>query len=791
MILIKLKAKNFRQYKDFSHCFPLSGIIAIVGDNEAGKSTLQEMMGFALFGTTALRTTVDKVLRFGSKDDVCEVEMEFKVGGRIYQLKRGFKGKNQSAYAEICDVEQSNKLLANNSKAVDGEVKRILGGIDYKVFYNTYCVKQKELDSLSAMMPSDRKRFVLRMLRIDVIDVAIKDIRAIIRDLESKISVYGDVDDDVSSIDKEIEELGNIIKEIDSRVEQCRLKDHEVRDALKNLKTEYEKFLDKYDAFKVDQRDIQSKLSEIDKEIQFIREERHDIGSKIESNRKMKEDMVNLEELESQYDEMLKQFQLSKELSKKQTSLRDKNIMKANIEGKIDKNKSDLDDFYKKMDSIDEELDAIDVGSLEDKLDDVKDKQLRIESKLSAKKDELKNIKNCIDILEKADGESVKCMYCGSEIHDVEHFRDELDKVESKIDELKEKSIKAKNIISKLNVKLKNYDDLKHRYDVYKKDISNYEENKKSLLERMEENEKSITDLSEEIKRIKDVGEVSDSSVNELKKKISYQKEIRASLKTHNELVEKYKTFKLRLESLKREYETFEFSDNKNKEKHDEFERVVIKFKEDIIKSEDDVKEKAQLLSDVQMEYHSNNMAYDNLIRKKKEVEYKKKSIEDMSNDLVKHTKLLNYFMDFKTNMMAQITPKLSEMLSDFVTNSSNRYSVVKINDDYDILVEMEGVEQPLKVLSGGAIDLVNACLRFSISRYLNESYGSLMNMIFMDEIFASQDVERRKNLINVMQSLKNIYKQIIIITHVNDVVDYVDEVITVVRDPLNGSYVK
>jgi len=166
----------------------------------------------------------------------------------------------------------------------------------------------------------------------------------------------------------------------------------------------------------------------------------------------------------------------------------------------------------------------------------------------------------------------------------------------------------------------------------------------------------------------------------------------------------------------------------------------------------------------------------------------KEKEIEGIADELVRYNKLLGYMGDFKISMISQITPKLSEMLSDFVLNSTNIYSRVELNEDYDISVEIDGQMQPIDILSGGAEDLFNVCLRFSISRYLNEASGSLMRMVFMDEVFGSQDVNRRKNLLAVMESLKMVYDQIIIITHVEDVTDYVDSVIRVIRDPVMGS---
>ena len=56
------------------------------------------------------------------------------------------------------------------------------------------------------------------------------------------------------------------------------------------------------------------------------------------------------------------------------------------------------------------------------------------------------------------------------------------------------------------------------------------------------------------------------------------------------------------------------------------------------------------------------------------------------------------------------------------------------------------------------------------------------MNFIVLDEIFGSQDLGRRNNIFSALAGLSNRFKQIFLITHVEEVKDMLGNVILVKR---------
>ena len=82
---------------------------------------------------------------------------------------------------------------------------------------------------------------------------------------------------------------------------------------------------------------------------------------------------------------------------------------------------------------------------------------------------------------------------------------------------------------------------------------------------------------------------------------------------------------------------------------------------------------------------------------------------------------------------------------------------------------------------SGGEQDLANLCLRIAISQVVAErSGGTQVNFIVLDEIFGSQDEERKELIMNTLQHLSSQFRQIFVITHVEEIKDVLPVVVSV-----------
>jgi exonuclease SbcC len=133
--------------------------------------------------------------------------------------------------------------------------------------------------------------------------------------------------------------------------------------------------------------------------------------------------------------------------------------------------------------------------------------------------------------------------------------------------------------------------------------------------------------------------------------------------------------------------------------------------------------------------------------------------------------------------------PELSELASAFLAELTDaRYTELELDDKYRIVVLEEGVPKP--VISGGEEDLANLVLRLAISQMIAERAGQPFSLLVLDEIFGSLDDTRRQNVVALLRGLQDRFEQVILITHVDDVRDGLDQVLEVRLDERTGASV-
>ena len=167
MILDRLVLKNFKRFRD-AEIFFKDGITGVLGNNGTGKSSLVQAIFFALYGVQATGISADYVVSsFASPKDKCEVRLEFRIGGDNYTVVRTFK-KGKSANHDA-SFYREKKLVATGVSQVETEVKRTLGmgPVDFK---NTIYAGQKDLLTLLETTPGKRKEWFLRALGIDFLN---------------------------------------------------------------------------------------------------------------------------------------------------------------------------------------------------------------------------------------------------------------------------------------------------------------------------------------------------------------------------------------------------------------------------------------------------------------------------------------------------------------------------------------------------------------------------------------------------------------------------------------------
>lgn len=170
MRILSIHAENFRQHADSFVEFPPEGIVGIIGDNEAGKSSLLEAVVWAIFGTDATRGTKDGLRWHGAPARrTASATVRFEVGGRTYRVERG------ESTARLVD-ETSGQVLVEGTAPVNAHAPRLLG-MSHREFAASYLVLQKDLTRIADMGPTERTTFVRQVMGVGRIDDALKAVR--------------------------------------------------------------------------------------------------------------------------------------------------------------------------------------------------------------------------------------------------------------------------------------------------------------------------------------------------------------------------------------------------------------------------------------------------------------------------------------------------------------------------------------------------------------------------------------------------------------------------------------
>jgi exonuclease SbcC len=128
----------------------------------------------------------------------------------------------------------------------------------------------------------------------------------------------------------------------------------------------------------------------------------------------------------------------------------------------------------------------------------------------------------------------------------------------------------------------------------------------------------------------------------------------------------------------------------------------------------------------------------------------------------------------------------MSELASAFLIDLTDaRYDELELDDSYNLTVLEDGVPKP--VISGGEEDIANLCLRLAISQMIAERAGQSFSLLILDEVFGSLDESRRQNVVELLRGLQDRFEQVILITHVEQVREGLDRVISVRYDEETG----
>ena len=169
------------------------------------------------------------------------------------------------------------------------------------------------------------------------------------------------------------------------------------------------------------------------------------------------------------------------------------------------------------------------------------------------------------------------------------------------------------------------------------------------------------------------------------------------------------------------------------------------------------------------------------LRRRVEEAEEAHARIAERERSVREHEVVARILTDFRTAQNERAWPRLEEGASALLSETTDgRYVDVRLSTDYKLVIVDRGEEHGLERFSGGEQDLANLCLRLAIADWVARERGVEMGFVVLDEVFGSQDEERRRRLVDELRTLSHRFHQLLVITHVPDIADLCEHQIRV-----------
>ncbi len=805
MIIKTLSLKNFKQYRDVFINFP-DGLTGLVGSNGAGKSTIFDAITFALFGSSAdVALPLLKNDKAGDKEKV-EVILEFAERGEIYKITRTLAGnKNLTASATFYKWNESltpdhYEVISEQVVNVRKDVHKIIK-VDRKSFINSFFAKQKETAGLIASGIKERELEIRKMLGFDRLDKLSKRVgeiikakNAVVQDLSQKL-VSDEVANELDELKKiklsQLETLESQLADKAKVVTSMLKKKENARKSLDNLRAIEQQFtaieiiitglktsiLNSNEMINSTNQEITEltqlqikaqKLAPVVAQLSKLEAELLDLQSKKENKTRYDSIQAGKTKLE------LSLLELEKKLKDIEASI----TTNTGVEGLLTTNNQLKLNFEEN------------INILNANISDLDREIAGYKSQLKEKEKRLKHI-NGLD-------ESAPCPECERELGTQKPLL--VTKYNSEISSLNDK-------ISQVSVRLS---ELQDSLSKKQNEMKVIETEREALVSRKSKLQTDIAlknNLTAQIESTKQAIDSADHDLNAVGNRDFDQ------LK-YNDVVEQLDATKIennRYQKMMGKVGTLPAKQQKLVEIQAELQvlnsKLLLKqqeqsnldFNKDLITvGESDFRLKdAEHLKAVN-EHNSTNVELNsvkteinNIDSRINDNEVRKSEYREKVNELELYRRYNGMIDLFKVKVMSTALPGISTKANElFRQITGERYDNLRIDQgSFEIFVNRDDKEVLVETLSGGEKDLVAVCLRIAISQYIiKNNGGGNLGFLALDEVFGSQDENRRGELMSSLHNISKWFNQVFIVAHNKDVEEQFPNRITISK---SGDYSK
>jgi DNA repair exonuclease SbcCD ATPase subunit len=461
----KLKAKNFRCHNEIEFDFPANKLIAIVGKNGAGKTSIPMALRTVIYGNPGSRLTISDVVNEKVGKNM-ELELDFRIEDDVtktidkYEIKRYYKHSKHGGSLIL------NKNNENISGTTTDDTYKIIESILWPedVFINTIYFQQEVKDFFTALTDSEQKKIFNAILDLsefaDYYEICDKELTKFenkISEIQTEIvklnSILPEKKDqlemtiihfeerkkklveDIKNIDDEIETIFKVIKDRKRKRETIVFDENKYNAIVKKINI-IDDSLNKFD------EDLDRKKREIERSIN-VEKEKEESNSKNELLREKGKIESEFSKFKSEKEKEKSdvQIEINKLLEEKTNSI---NKIHEKFAKKIDKLNSSINDINEKISNLknDQVLSNYKFDS-KNKINEIECKSHKLILKndsitlnIESLQNETKKINSSIQDLQDAKKKNVIiCPTCKQEVKNTKHIDKEISDKKEQLDQ--------------------------------------------------------------------------------------------------------------------------------------------------------------------------------------------------------------------------------------------------------------------------------------------------------------------------------------------------------------------
>lgn len=803
MIFKELELTNFKSHQHSIINFN-SGITLIIGENGAGKSTIFEAISFALYKKYT-GDKIDDLIR--TNNTTMSVKLTFISNGTEYKITRSRSSNQSRAKLEKKDKNLSQYItIAEGDRVVNEQIQEILE-MDADLFLNAIYIRQGEIANLISKSPSERKQLIGKLLKLEELEKAFKNILPLINDCKWKqAELKGQLSNEISieNLKNDVikyNELTLLYKETEQQKENLIIqqKNNQLeKDKIEQLRKEYEEWKVNLENESKNLQRLQTEKDELEIEIKNL----HEIEQRIQQLKPFVEELQSYQDdeylkineeikgLESEKFSLNTEIQILQNLSKEKKEL--KQVVMDDTEqfetiyilisyiapDKDFKTTEDLDIFGKEVSQTLQSLE-MDSKKNKEKIDNLKEQR----SQIKAENDSYK------DFIIQTEELGSQCPICQSDIDDnkkselIQHYNDLIKINEKSITELNYKIDDVEEINNKLGSQMEDLKNIDKQLPQYRWLLENITTNLSSIQNMNER----LLDFGSKLERFKNIEREINLNKGKIEDRDKKIKSLQQQNQEYNRLLgsiqHKDKTI-LKQQKLSEEIETKQQTINNlinniessqyDEQKYIQVQQIEQKLNSDITLITVSLKETEIKISELKDNIKNLILTLENYVQNKMEYGYIEQYLLLLDDTRTSYSK-----DGVQKTLRSLSRPIIQNYTRNFFKEFDFNYSNLILDDEYNIILYGPEGEAKLDMISGGEKIAVALALRLGITEAISKSN---VETILLDEPTIHLDNQRIHELITLLTGLSSL-PQMIIVTHDIELENAADNLIKVEKE--------